>query len=40
MRDVWRTGGGRGLRGGPGKIAHVISPRRLYNIWLSTPTNG
>ena len=33
MRDVRRTSGGRGLRGGPGKIVGVISSGRPHNIW-------
>ena len=33
MRDVRKTSGGRGLRGGPGKIVGVIFSGRPHNIW-------
>ena len=32
-RDIWITGGGRGLRGGPGKIVDGLFPGRPQSFW-------
>ena len=33
VQDVRRTGGGRGLRGGPGKRVNGVSPGRPQSFW-------
>ena len=40
VRDVWRTGGGRGLRGGLEQRVGMVFPGRPSEFSASTPTSG
>ena len=40
VRDVRRSGGGRGSRGGPGKRMDGVFPERPQECSVSTPTSG